>query len=65
MTLDKTANQLIDQQALLYFSMTNFPSEEDAAVPQQMTCYRSKYGISWKSAKNGLWMGYSFQIIGC
>ena len=31
MTLDKTANQLIDQQALLYFSMTNFPSEEDAA----------------------------------
>ena len=42
-----------------------FPSEENAAVPQQMTCYRSKYGISWKSAKNGLWMGYSFQIIGC
>jgi len=31
MTLDKTANQLIDQQALLYFSMTNFPSDEDAA----------------------------------
>ncbi|MBR6642682.1 MAG: hypothetical protein IKL28_03365 [Lachnospiraceae bacterium] len=31
MTLDKTANQLIDQQALLYFSMTSFPSEEDAA----------------------------------
>jgi len=30
-TLDKTANQLIDQQALLYFSMTDFPSEEDAA----------------------------------
>ena len=31
MTLDKTANQLIDQQALLYFSMSNFPSDEDAA----------------------------------
>ncbi len=31
LTLDKTANQLIDQQALLYFSMTNFPTEEDAA----------------------------------
>lgn len=30
-TLDKTANQLIDQQALLYFSLTNFPTEEDAA----------------------------------
>ena len=42
-----------------------FPSEEDAAVPQEMVCYRSKYGISWKSAKSGLWMGYSFQIIGC
>ena len=42
-----------------------FPSEEDAAVPQEMQCYRSKYGISWKNAKNGLWMGYSFQIIGC
>lgn len=31
LTLDKTANQLIDQQALLYFSFSNFPSEEDAA----------------------------------
>ncbi|MBP3579096.1 MAG: hypothetical protein J6K15_13385 [Lachnospiraceae bacterium] len=31
MTLDKTANQLIEQQALLYFSMTNFATEEDAA----------------------------------
>ena len=31
MTLDKTANQLIEPQVLLYFSMTNFPSEEDAA----------------------------------
>jgi len=30
-TADKTANQLLDQQALLYFSMTNFPTEEDAA----------------------------------
>jgi len=30
-TLDKTANQLIEQQVLLYFSMTNFSSEEDAA----------------------------------
>ncbi len=31
MTLNKTANQLVDQQALLYFSMSNFPTEEDAA----------------------------------
>lgn len=30
-TLDKTASQSIDQQVLLYFSLTNFPTEEDAA----------------------------------
>ena len=42
-----------------------FPAEEDAAQPTEMTCYRSKYGISWKSARTGLWMGYAFQIIGC
>ena len=42
-----------------------FPSREDATIPQQMTCYRSKYGISWKSASQGLWMGYSFQISPC
>ena len=31
LSLDKTANQDIDQQVLLYFSMTPFPTEEDAA----------------------------------
>ena len=30
-SLDKTTNRLIEQQALLYFSMSNFPTEEDAA----------------------------------
>lgn len=30
-TLDKSANQLIDQQVLLYFSLSPFPTEEDAA----------------------------------
>ncbi len=30
-TLDKSATQLIDQQALLYFSFSNFPTQEDAA----------------------------------
>lgn len=30
-TLDKTANQLIEQQVLLYFGLSDFPSEEDAA----------------------------------
>ncbi len=43
----------------------SFPSDTDASASQEMTCYRSKYGISWKSAKTGLWMGYSFQIIAC
>ena len=28
-------------------------------------CYRSKYGISWKNARTGLWSGYSFNIIAC
>lgn len=28
-------------------------------------CYRSKYGISWKNARTGLWSGYSFDIIAC
>ena len=31
LTLDKTANQTIDQQALLYFSFSSFPTDEDAA----------------------------------
>ncbi len=42
-----------------------FPSEADAAIPRQMPCYRSKYGITWKNARTGLWKGYSFQIIAC
>lgn len=46
------------------FSFT-FPSLQDAKVPQVRTCYRSKYAISWKSARTGLWMGYGFQIIAC
>ena len=29
------------------------------------TCYRSKYGISWRNARTGLWSGYSFSIIAC
>ena len=46
------------------FSFT-FPSRQDASQPEVRTCYRSKYGISWKSASTGLWMGYSFQIMAC
>ena len=32
---------------------------------EKTECYRSKYGISWKSALTGLWSGYSFNIISC
>lgn len=28
-------------------------------------CYRSKYTISWRNAKTGLWSGYGFTIIEC
>ena len=41
------------------------PSRIDATKLETTTCYRSKYGISWKNAKTGLWSGYSFNIIEC
>lgn len=41
------------------------PSRLDSAVQEQTVCYRSKYGISWKNARTGLWSGYSFHIIAC
>lgn len=28
-------------------------------------CYRSKYSISWKNARTGLWKNYKFNIIEC
>ena len=46
------------------FAFTH-PSRLDASVSQTTTCYRSKYGISWKNARTGLWSGYSFHIIEC
>lgn len=45
--------------------MFGHPSRLDSSVTEQTQCYRSKYGISWKDAKTGLWSGYSFHIIGC
>ncbi len=41
------------------------PSRLDAAVREVTTCYRSKYAITWKNARTGLWSGYSFHIIEC
>lgn len=39
------------------------PGRLDAAAPETTRCYRSKYAITWKNAKTGLWSGYGFRII--
>lgn len=41
------------------------PARLNTALAETTTCYRSKYGISWKNAVTGLWSGYSFSIIEC
>lgn len=41
------------------------PGRVDAGQQEQTLCYRSKYGISWRSARTGLWSGYNFSIIEC
>lgn len=41
------------------------PSRQDANTAEVTTCYRSKYGLSWRNARTGLWSGYSFSIIEC
>lgn len=46
------------------FAFTH-PHRQDASVAVTEPAYRSKYGISWKNARTGLWSNYSFTIIGC
>ena len=41
------------------------PSNRNSGVMEETICYRSKYDISWKNAKTGLWSGYGFSIIEC
>ena len=41
------------------------PSRRNSDQPEVTTCYRSKYGLSWRNARTGLWSGYSFSIIEC
>ena len=53
---------LFPEEATFLFS---HPGRLDAAVQEQTVCYRSKYGISWRDARTGLWSGYSFSIIEC
>ena len=41
------------------------PSRLDSSKPEVSTCYRSNYGIAWKSASSGVWKNYKFNIIEC
>ncbi|MBQ6831517.1 MAG: hypothetical protein IJO28_02660 [Oscillospiraceae bacterium] len=45
------------------FSFTH-PDRINAEKQQVTAAYRSKYSISWKNARTGLWSNYGFQIIG-
>lgn len=47
-----------------YFQFTH-PDRRDVATSVTTQCYRSKYSISWKNARSGLWQNYSFSIIEC
>ena len=46
------------------FTFTH-PDRQDSTRQVTCTAYRSKYSISWKNARTGLWSNYSFQIIQC
>ena len=46
------------------FAFTH-PARGDSSAAEVTRCYRSKYSISWKNARTGLWSNYGFQIIGC
>ena len=41
------------------------PSRQNAELTESCEAYRSKYAISWKNARTGLWSNYSFHIIEC
>ena len=46
------------------FTFTH-PGRLNVQQQEQTLCYRSKYAISWRNARTGLWNGYSFRIIAC
>lgn len=46
------------------FSFTH-PSAADSSVAVTTTAYRSRYSISWKNARTGLWSNYGFSVIEC
>lgn len=41
------------------------PDRLDASVSVTSRAYRSKYSISWKNARTGMWNNYGFNIIEC
>lgn len=41
------------------------PSRKNAGETEVSRAYRSKYSISWKNARTGLWKNYNFSIIEC
>lgn len=51
----------------LFMGKTSFmftrPNRLNPALTTTTECYRSKYKINWKSAKRGIWVNYSFNII--
>ena len=47
-----------------YFEFTH-PSVENSEVLVTEPCYRSKRGMSWFNAKEGVWKNYRFNIIQC
>lgn len=51
---------LFPDQATFQFT---HPSRSDASQPETTECYRSKYGISWRNARTGLWRGLQFSVI--
>lgn len=46
------------------FAFTH-PDRVDASKAVTSRAYRSKYSISWKNARTGLWSNYGFSIIEC
>lgn len=46
------------------FTFTH-PARLDAGTAQDSLCYRSKYSLTWKNARLGLWREYSFTVIEC
>ena len=46
------------------FAFTH-PHRKNAGVLETERAYRSRYAISWRNARTGLWSNYGFSIIAC